>query len=227
MKRVIFGILLSVAATGALAKDAFISVRGMGVVSATPDIASITMGVVTQGETAKSAMAENAAIMASVLKTLTEAHVESKDIRTSDINLNPQWNHRQNDGKPPVITGYQATNNVNVRVLDIDNLGAILDQISQTGANNFHGIQFDLQDRKPVLDQARVEAVHDARAKAELYADAAGVRLGKILEISESTVNARPRNMRMAEAMSASAVPVSQGTMEITAQISIVFALAD
>jgi uncharacterized protein YggE len=227
MKRVFIGLLVSLFATGVFANDAIISVTGNGQVSVVPDMATITMGVTTQGETAQGAMADNSAIMSGILETLKQEEIATKDVQTTDINLSPVWNRQQNNGLPPEISGYQASNNVTVVVRDLEKLGSVLDRISKTGANNFHGIQFDLIDRKPALDQARVNAVNDARAKAELYATAAGVNLGKVMEISESMVSASPRGMRMAEAMSASMVPVSQGSMEISAQISIVFALGD
>jgi uncharacterized protein YggE len=226
MKSIVTSVILTVLiGTAAIAKEAQITVFGTGVITAVPDMASITMGVTTQGTSAAEAMSSNSSIMQKVIESLKQANIEEKDIQTTDINLNPIWDRRNNDGTPPNISGYQASNNVFVRVLDLESLGTVLDTISKTGANNFHGISFGLQDRKPIVDQARIAAVQDARAKAELYAKAAGVSVTDVMEISESSVRAQPRNLRMAEAMSTSSVPISEGTLDITANITIVYGL--
>lgn len=226
MKHIFAGLILTVLiGAGAHADTPQIAVTGNGVVSAIPDMASITMGVTTQGKTAKDAMSANSEIMGKVLETLEQANIKAKDIQTTHINLSPVWDRRNNDGTPPKITSYQANNTVSVQVLELDTLGTVLDAISKTGANNFQGIAFGIQDRKPLIDQARIAAVQDARAKAELYAKAAGVTVGDVVEISENTARIEPRNLRMAEAMSANSVPISEGTLDITANINIIYAL--
>ena len=100
-----------------------------------------------------------------------------------------------------------------------------MDVVTKTGANGFNGLQFDLKDRENATNEARSAAIKDARAKAELYAAAAGVTLGDVLEISEILAQSAPRNIRMAEAMSERAVPISEGTLDVTASIKVVFSL--
>ena len=211
----------------AVAEQAHITVIGQGQISVVPDMANINMGVTTQGKTASDALDENSALMSDVIAALKEADIAEKDIQTADLNLQPIWNHRQNNGQAPKIEGYRAMNNLTVHVRELDDLGAILDVVTKTGANNFNGLKFDITDRKGATDQARIRAIQDARAKAELYATAAGVRLGEVIEISEILAQTAPRNMRMAEAMSTSAVPVSEGTLDVNASVKVIFALGN
>jgi uncharacterized protein YggE len=214
-------------AAAAMAEQPQIIVIGQGRISVVPDMANITMGVTTQGNTASDALDENSDIMNGVIAALKDASIDAKDIQTTGLNLQPIWNHRQNNGEAPKIEGYRAMNNLAVHVRDLDALGGILDVVSKTGANNFNGLQFDVQDRETVTNDARRNAIHDAREKAELYAFAAGVSLGEVIEISEILAQSSPQNMRMAEAMSASAVPISEGTLDVNASVKVIFALGD
>jgi uncharacterized protein YggE len=211
----------------AMAEQAQITVVGHGSISAVPDMANITLGVTSQGKTASDALAQNSEVMNSVIAALKKGQIDAKDIQTNNLNLQPIWNHRQNDGDAPKIEGYRASNNLAVRVLALDKLGEILDVVIKAGANNFNSLQFDLNDRSAVTDQARIGAIKDARSKAELYATAAGVELGAVLEISEILAQVTPGSMRMAEAMSASAVPVSEGTLDVTSSVKMIFALGN
>jgi uncharacterized protein YggE len=214
-------------AAAAMAEQAQITVIGQGRINVVPDMANITMGVTSQGKTASDALSENSNIMNGVIGALKEAKIDAKDIQTTGLNLQPIWNHRQNNGEAPKIEGYRAMNNLAVHVRDLNELGAILDVVTKTGANNFNGLQFDVKDREAVTNDARVAAIHNAREKAELYAFAAGVSLGEVLDISEILAQSAPRNMRMAEAMSASAVPISEGTLDVNASVKVIFALGD
>jgi uncharacterized protein YggE len=209
----------------ALAEQAQITVIGQGRITVVPDMANVTLGVTSQGATASDALTQNSEITNGVIVALKNAQIDRKDIQTNNLNLQPIWNNRQNNGEAPKIEGYRASNNLSVRVQQLDKLGEVLDVVTKTGANNFNGLKFDLKDRKSVMDQARVGAIQDARAKATLYAKAAGVSLGDVIEISEILAQSAPQNVRMAEAMSASAVPVSEGTLDVTASVKVVFAL--
>lgn len=211
----------------AVAEQAQITVIGQGQIKVAPDMANITMGVTIQGKTASNALDKNSALMTEVIAALKGADIADKDIQTTNLNLQPIWNHRQNNGQAPKVEGYRGMNNVTVHVRELDDLGAILDVVTKTGASNFNGLQFDITDRKEATDQARIHAIQDARAKAELYATAAGVTLGDVVEISEILVQTAPRNMRIAEAMSASAVPVSEGTLDVDASVKVIFALGN
>ncbi len=204
------------------AQQGRLTVVGTGAVDSVPDMAVITMGVTAQGETAAEAMDKTSAGTAEVLARLQEAGVQPRDVQTSDLSLNPVWNDRSGPGRPE-ITGYEARNTVTVRVRALDGLGEILDTVVQSGANTFHGLSFALQDPLPAMDEARRRAVTDARRKAELYAEAAGVTLGTLLELSESVDSPGPAMFRAAAVMDAA--PVAEGEVSTEAAVTLVFAI--
>lgn len=207
-----------------------ITVTGQGMVPAVPDMATIMLGVTSQSETAQAAMAANSASVAAILAQLKAAGLQDRDIQTSGLSLNPQFDYNQSaDGTLPQILGYVATNNVTVRVRALDGLGQVLDSVIQNGANTFNGLTFGLAAPEPVMDAARKLAVADARHKAELYAAAAGVRLGPVLTIAESGGYAEPQPMfRMAaESASAGSVPVASGEIGVTATVTIEYELTE
>lgn len=204
-----------------------ITVTGQGRVEAIPDMATITLGVTSEARTAAKALAENSAATAAVLAQVADAGVAPRDIQTSGLSLSPRWNSRASSGTTqPQIVGYSASNQVTVRVRALDRLGTILDQVVQSGANNFHGLSFGLQNPVPSTDVARQRAVADAARKAALYAEAAGVALGPIVEISEAGgVVAAPfmaREMAMSDA-----VPIAQGEVSVAALVKMVFEIAE
>jgi uncharacterized protein len=148
-----------------------------------PDMAMITLGVVTDGKTAAEAMAANAQRMNAVVASLKKAGIAEKDIQTSNLNLNPQYRYEQNE--PPVLVGYQASNQVTIRVLDLKKLGAAVDATVSAGANQVHGISFGLQDPTAAENAAREAAVKALSAKADLYAKATGYRVARLVSLSE------------------------------------------
>jgi uncharacterized protein YggE len=139
-------------------------------------------------------MRQNSTRMATVLAALKRAGVAERDIQTSSISLSPQYRYAQNE--PPVITGYQASNQVTVRFRDIAKSGAILDALVKEGANNISGPNLTIDKPEAALDEARTAAVATARARAELYAKAAGLRVDRILSISEGPARCRCRRCR-------------------------------
>ena len=167
-----------------------------GEVTRTPDIATISAGVVTQAANASSAMSENARRMAAAVAALRKAGVADRDIQTSSINLSPQYRYGEN--MPPVLTGYQASNQVSVRFRDIKRAGAILDALVAVGANQINGPSFGVDKPEAALDEARTAAIAKARARADLYARAAGLGVKRILAISESGGGYAPPPMPMA-----------------------------
>ncbi len=202
-----------------------LTVQGRGEVAAVPDMATLTLGAQSQGKTAQEALRKTSAATAEILEVLKSADIAETDIQTRDLSLNPIWdNRRYEDNRPPKVVGFNSSNTVVVRVRDLDRLGDILDQVVESGANTFRGLQFGLQDPVPVADAARIEAVSDAQRKAALYAQAAGVELGNVLSISESQDSVAPVAMRMAEA-SMAAVPIASGEVSTRAQVTMVFAL--
>ena len=164
-----------------------LDVSAEGRTTRVPDIATIRSGVVSQGATAAAALADNAARMARVLAAVKRAGVQPRDVQTSNVSLSPQY--RYADGKPPVVTGYQATNSLSIRFRDIAASGAILDALVAEGANQIEGPNLSIDEPDVALDEARADAVKRARARAELYARAAGLTVARIVSISEGAQN--------------------------------------
>lgn len=192
-----------------------------------PDLATIRAGVVTQNATAAQALADNAAAMARVLAALRRAGVAPRDIATATVSLQPQY--RYADNQPPVITGYQATNSVSVRFRDVARSGAILDALAGQGANQIDGPNLSVSEPDAALDEARIDAVKRARARAELYARAAGMTVGRIVSIVEAGQDAggpdRPPVV-FARAMAADAkTTIAPGEKDITATLQVRFEL--
>lgn len=211
----------------ALAEDSMpsmITVTGTGTVEAAPDVATLTIGVTTQGETAAVALSSNTAALEAVMGRLTAAGIEARDMQTSNLSLNPNWTGY--DTNSPTISGYVAANMLTIRVRQLDGLGAVLDAAVADGANTLNGLSFGLADPVPALNEARKEAVADARAKAELLAAAAGVKLGRIASISEAgSASPEPAPMFRAEA-SLAPVPVAGGELGLSASVTIYFEIA-
>lgn len=149
-----------------------------------PDVAVINAGVVTQATDAAGAMRDNAQRMARVVAALKKAGVAERDVQTSTVNLQPQYRYGEN--VPPVITGYQATNTVTIRFRDVAKSGTILDTLVAEGVNQINGPSLQIDKPETAEDEARVDAVKTARARAELYAGAAGLKVKRILSISEA-----------------------------------------
>ncbi len=199
-----------------------IALTGAGEVNAVPDIAHVTTGVVTRAKTARDALSANNAAMTAVLKGLAKAGIAEKDIATSQFSVGPEYQHYK-DGKPPRVRGYQVSNRVSVKVRDLSRLGDTLDSLVSLGSNTINGIGFSVSEPKPLRNRARELAVEDARAKAELYAKAAGVTLGPILSISEGG-GSHPRPVAFARSealMAADSVPISRGEQTIGMQVRI------
>lgn len=201
-----------------------ITVVGSAQVDAAPDLATITAGVETRAATAAEALTSNATAMSAVVKALSEKNIAPADMQTSQLSVEPVWaTDNGSDGTPPAVVGYSATNMVTVQVRKVDDLGAIIDALGKAGMNRMFGIAFDLADQTAAYDAARERAVADARHRAELFAKAAGVKLGSVMRMSKSVAGPGPMMLR-AEAMSAS-MPVSAGSVTVSAQIEVVFAI--
>lgn len=237
MKPWLLGALAMTAALPAAAQDAYVvappldgtllEVSAQGHSDRVPDLATIQAGVVTEAPSAAAAMQANAERMRGVLAALRGAGVAERDIRTSNIALNPQYRHVQN--RAPMITGYQATNQVTVRFRDVAKAGPILDALVGAGANSIEGPNLSVEKPEPALDEARTSAVAQARARAELYAKAAGLRVDRILAISESGSMAppMPMNFRMANAEAAvqADTAIVPGEQRLTVNVTVRFVL--
>lgn len=192
-----------------------------------PDVATINTGVVTQAADANAAMRQNAEQMDKVMKALRAAGIAERDIQTSGINLNAQYHYEQN--QPPRITGYEARNTVNVKVRDLAKLGRVLDTLVSQGANQINGPSFEVDEPEEAYDEARVAALKKAQARAQTYADALGLRVRRIVSISEGG-GFMPQPMPMVRAMAADAyagkeTAVSPGEATLSANLDVVFEL--
>lgn len=212
------------AAAMAEAESPRITVTGTGSVDSRPDMATISLGVTTQGGTAAEAMGRNSEELARVLEKLRASGVEDRDLQTSGLSLNPNWTN-SNDGTAATISGYVASNQLTIRVRALDSLGGILDAAVKDGANTLNGVTFGLTDPKPVEDEARKRAVQDAAARAALLTTAAGVQLGQVLSITEGGGFEPPRPMYRMDAAEASAVPVAEGEISTAASVTVVYAI--
>lgn len=229
MKLVLQAVMVWICVTCAVtAQDMrVITTQGWGAVETAPDMATIRVGVTHEDPEATAAMAATSAGVSAVLARLSDAGIASRDVQTNNISLQPVWSGRgANNTAPAKITGFAASNTLTVRVRDLEALGGILDLIVSDGANTFNGLSFGLQEPKPAADAARAEAVRDAIDRAQQLADAAGVTLGPIQSISEQGGMARPQMMEMAAARQIDA-PVAAGELTVTAQVSIVFSIAE
>ena len=232
--RILSAAMLAMALPGAALADEIstvpiagtrLDVSADGAVTRAPDIATVSAGVVTQASNAASAMAENARRMAATVAALKRAGVADKDIRTSSLSLQPQY--RYTDGQPPAITGYQASNQLTVTFRDIAKAGPILDALVAAGVNQIGGPDFALEHPDAALDEARVQAVQKARAKAEVYAKAAGLSIKRIVAIGESGGYAPqpPRPMMMAMARAKEATDLQPGEEKIGVTVNVTFEL--
>lgn len=201
-----------------------LSVTGSGSVQAAPDMVNISIGVTSVAPTARAALDANNAQTSKVFLFLQSAGVESRDMQSTNLSVQPQYrNTRPNEGRQPEIIGYMVNNNLRVAVRKLDSFGQILDGVVTAGANNVNGIRFDISARKELTRQATANAVQDAIAQAENIVQAAGVKLGPIQTINLSG-GFRPPQPYLARAESA-AVPIAAGELSIGASVSVVFAI--
>jgi hypothetical protein len=202
-----------------------ITLSASGTVTALPDRVMITLGVMSEAPTAREALDANTAAMRKVIDTLKGEGLGDRDVQTSDFSIGPRYEYTQ-DGKPPKLVGYQVTNMVTIRVTDIAKLGTILDKSVGEGSNQINGIRFEVSDAGTRLDEARKTAVANARRMAELYATAAGARLGQVLKIEEATYHPGPiPMMRQAAAAEAAPVPIEAGEQTLQVTVTITYAL--
>jgi uncharacterized protein len=206
-----------------------ITVTGEGRVDSPPDMATISLGVTTEGATAAEAMAANSTQLATVLANLKAAGIEDRFIQTSGLSLNPNWsnNYSSENGEAPKITGYVASNILTVQVNALDTLGGVLDAAISDGVNTLNGVTFGLKEPKPLLDAARKLAVADAKDRAMLLTGAAGVTIGPIMNISESGGYAPPTPMfRMEQSADAAPVPIAEGQVSTLVSVTITWEIA-
>jgi uncharacterized protein YggE len=222
MLRVLLTItMLALAVLPAQAADKLVTVTGEATVAVAPDTAIIRVGVSSAGKTAREASDANAHKMSAVLAAIKASGIAEKDVQTSRLSLQPQYDTGK--GGPPRLLGFQVTNQVNVKVHDISSLPNVLDKAIAAGANEMSGIEFFVSEQSKLLDEARDEAIADARRKAELYAKAAGGTLGKVVAITEEGAPSPPRPVA---AMRAAAVPIAPGEQTLRAVVAVSYELS-
>jgi len=201
-----------------------ISVSGEATISVPPDLAQIDSGVTTEAKTAREASEANNKAMGIVLLALKNAGIAEKDFQTSRLSLSPQSAPGRNPNAPFQIIGYRASNRVTVTIRDITKVADTIDVLVGSGANEISGISFMVSKASKLLDDARAEAIADAKRKAEIYAQAANVALGAPISISEETAPGPVPYRKMAAGMAASA-PVAQGEETLRVSVSVSYEL--
>jgi uncharacterized protein YggE len=203
-----------------------LDVVASGEVTRVPDIVRIDAGVVTQATSAVEAIRLNAQRMVAVRAALRGAGIADRDIQTSNISLQADYRYAEN--RPPVLTGYRASNQVNVRFRDIANSGQILDALVAQGANQINGPNLAIEHPEAALDEARLAALANARARAELYARPLGLQVRRILVISEAGAAALPPMpaMRM-QAADAAQTRIDPGEQTVGVTLTVSFELGE
>ncbi len=205
---------------------ATLRVTGSGSVHAPPDLALLDAGVTSEAPQAGEAILQNSESMRRVLEALDARGVARADVQTRNLQLRPVYEQGASRQRG-ALTGYRASSHIRVRVRELDQAGPVLDTLVAAGANEIGNIAFDVQDRAPLLDRARVAAVADAKRKARLLASEAGGRLGALLEVRDGESPALPvaRGVRMDAGFAAQSVPVAAGELEFRASVHLVYAL--
>ncbi len=219
---------LALSPVAAIAQEAArvptLGVTATGTVGAPPDTAVVTLGVVTEADTAGPALTENNERMSELIDAFMAAGVADRDIGTSGFSVEPVMSFpppREDGSQPaPRITGYRVSNNVTVKIREIAMAGNLLDQVVRIGANQVQGISFSVENDEDLLDQARREAIRSAKAMADVYAEAGGFELGRILLVREGFDRPEPFDMPMAR-MSAESVPLAPGEREFSVTVSV------
>lgn len=212
----------------AIAEDSVrsVTVSGQATVSAVPDAAEITAGVVNSEATAALALTANSQQMSQIFEGLKALGVSEREMRTSGFSVSPVYERKSRDaGQPPRITGYRVNNSVHIRLRATDDVGRVLDRLVDLGANSINGVHFVISDRYEKMQKALAEAVRNARHRAELIAVASGARLGQVIEVREGAAKT-PRPVFALQARAESAdVPIAAGEETLHVSVQATFAL--
>ena len=192
-----------------------------------PDVATLSTGVVTRASDANAAMRANAEQMDKVMAAIRAAGIAERDTQTTGVNLNPDYRYEEN--KAPVITGYQASNTVSIKVRDLAKLGKVLDALVASGANQVNGPSFEIDEPEAVYDEARQAALKKAQARAQMYAKSLGLQVRRIVSISEGGGFHPPVPMPMmamaARGKAEADTAISPGETTLSANLDVVFEL--
>jgi uncharacterized protein YggE len=214
----------SVSATGTR-----LDINAQATVKVKPDIATVSAGVVTKAATPQEARELNAQKMQSVFTALKAKKINEADMQTSGLTINPDYVYEQNQA--PKITGYQANNSLTIRLKDMDKIGDVIDALIKNGINQFNGPAFSLDNPETATDQARRNALEKARKRAELYASATGLKIKRIVAISENTNMGMPVPMMMMAKASAgremadTSTPIATGQVDVDVTVNVTYEL--
>jgi len=197
-----------------------ITVIGTGTVKTVPDEATFSLGVQSEGSTARAALAANSEQMRRLIAAVKAAGVAKEDIQTQDVSISPTYD----DGTR--VSGYSARNSVSVRIRDLAKAGAVLDAATNAGANEVYGPMLDRSDREDLQAKALRSAVADARSKAEALADAADVQLGQVTAISEGFEGGPQPYWSATLARADASAPIEPGKQDVQASVTVTFAIS-
>jgi uncharacterized protein YggE len=200
--------------------SASITMTGTGKVAYRPDIAKVNAGISSDAPTANEAWKKNAELVKKIFEALKAKGLDPRDLQTSNVNITPRYTHPKD--QEPVLVGYTAGYDLTITVRRLDELGGILDDLVEHGANRRLGISFGCSNPEKMLDDARKQAISEARRKAELYATGAGCRLGLVETITEGSFSGW-RSQELMVPMSASAkdsLPIAAGEQELSVTVT-------
>jgi uncharacterized protein YggE len=213
-------------------REPVVNVVGEGEASVAPDMAVLSFSVIRNGKTAAEALGANSMAMSEVLSALKSAGIADRDIQTSNLSIDPQYTQNEPKNgvmKPPQIVGYQVSNSLALKVRDLKKLGGIIDESVRLGVNQGGQIAFTNDNPDATMAEARKAAVADALARARTLAEAAGVKLGRVLEINESANTPMPpqpmMRMSMAKDVAPQAVPLASGENTYSVTVNVTFTL--
>jgi uncharacterized protein len=202
-----------------------LSIAGHGEILAVPDMATISIGVVTSAPNAREALDENTKSMTALFDVVKKAGIENRDIATSNFTVGPRFDYSKDN--QPKLVAYDVSNMVTVTVRKLEDLGALLDVSVSSGSNQIQGVSFSVSKPEKLLDEARSKAVADARRKAEIYAAAGKFTLGDIVTLSENAGFTAPAPVftKAVRVEAADAVPIAQGEQALSVDVSIVYTI--
>jgi len=201
-----------------------ITLIASGQVKVEPDLAVISTGVTSEGETAREALTENSSAMTAVIKGLKAEGIDPRDIQTTNFSVSPKY-RRFKDRRAPVISGYTVTNSVQITVRELPDLGKILDKVVSLGSNQIGSIQFNVSNADELKDAARKQAIANGLRKAKLLAKAAGARIGQVIKITEKNFNYSPRIFARNALEKAPSAPIEAGTQTLSVSVAVVWEL--
>jgi len=205
------------------AQERTVSVSATGSVVTEPDHATISIGVVSEADTAREALARNSATMVKVIDGLKALGISAQDIRTTAVNVEPRYRNAK-EQQAPSIVGYQVVNQVRITARELKRLGEVLDQVVGLGGNQISGITFEVSKAEELKDEARKAAMANALRRARLYAASAGAEVGQVLTISEDQPAPGPRPMARTS-LAAGDLPIEPGSQRLEVKIHVTWAL--